>query len=148
MQPASPETLVIAGDTRELRVLIGDQDYRVRPMRVPQIERFLREGGADLTTTLSSAFAGESAAGVAWPELIVTHGARLRLAVHIATGIPQAVIDDLDPAGLIRVTEGVLQVNLDFFVQRVRPALGSLVMRMMQIAQRASPRSSPTASPH
>lgn len=147
MTPVSPETLVIGGDTRELRVAIAEETYTLRPMSVPQIERFISDGGAGLTAALSGAFASESDA-VQWAPLIVEHGPRLRLALHVASGVPLPVIEDLDPASLIQFTDVVMGLNLNFFVQRVRPALGNLVGTMMRIAQRASPRSSPTASRH
>lgn len=147
MTPASPEALVIGGDTREVRVLIADIEYALRPMTLPQIERFVRDGGSELTAALSSAFAGESTAAD-WLVLVTDHGPRLRQALHVASEVPQAVIDSLTLAGTIQLAQTVLQVNLDFFVQRVRPALGSLVKTVVQIAQRASPKGSPTASRH
>lgn len=147
MTPVSPETLVIGGDKRKLRVRIDDTWYVLQPMSVPQIERFISEGGAGLTAALSGAFAGESGS-VEWAPLIVEHGPRLRVALHVASGVPLPVIEGLDPAELIQFTDVVMGLNLDFFVQRVRPALGHLVGTMTRIAQRASPRSSPTASRH
>lgn len=143
----TPESLVIGGDTRSLRVIIADVTYTLRPMTVPQIEHFIVEGGPQLTAALTGAFAGESGQPE-WGALIVDHGPRLRLALHIASKVPEDVINALDAAEFVQFTDVVMGLNLDFFVQRVRPAIGKLLGTMTRIAQRASPRSSPTASRH
>lgn len=142
-----PNVLVIAGDPRVQRVELAGTVYALRPMTVPQVEAFVRVGGAGLTGALSAAFAGESER----PDmaaLLLEHGPVLRRALAVATPIPAEHLDALDPAALIQLTDVVLGVNLDFFVQRVRPALGRLIGTVTRIASRASPQIWPTAAQH
>lgn len=145
MTPADPNLLVIGGDTREQRVSIAGQVYVLRPMTLPQIEAFVRVGGAGVVGALTGAFAGESPD---WGHLLVEHGPTLRLALHEATAVPSEVIDGMDAAQLIQFADVAMGLNVDFFVRRVRPALGTLVRTMLLIAQSASPGTSPTASRH
>lgn len=145
MTPADPDLLVIGGDTREQRVSIAGQVYALRPMTLPQIEAFLRVGGAGAVGALTGAFAGENPD---WALLLLEHAATLRQALHEATAVPREVIDSMDAAQLVQFADVAMGLNVDFFVRRVRPALGSLVRTMLQIAQSASPGTSPTASRH
>lgn len=148
MNPADPDVLVIGGDTRTQRVKIADTVYTLRPMTAPQIEAFVRLGGPELVNAVTGLFAGESAAAPNWPALVQQHEADLRHVLAACSEIPAEVIAALNGAELIQLTDVVMELNLDFFVQRVRPALGRLLMTVSRIARRASPATSPTASRH
>ena len=144
---ADPNVLVIAGDQRVMRLVIGERTFEVRPMPLPVLEEFVRVGGTGLMRALNAAFAGESATPD-WPAIILEHGPSVRRAVQVASGVPQDTVDALDLGQMLRLTDAVLGLNIDFFVQRVRPALGSLVRTMSEVAQRASRAHSHSAAQH
>jgi hypothetical protein len=139
-----PNVLVIGGDKKSLPVTVCGEAFTLRPMPVPAIEAFVREGGIAL---FKASFAGESAS-LDWENLIGESGPVLRRVIAIATEVPQDLVDRLDAEDLIRLATAALELNLDFFVRRARPALGGLLMTMTQIARSASPRTSQTASRH
>lgn len=146
MNPVSPDVLVIGGDTRVQRVSLAGVEYELRPMSVPQIERFVREGGPELINALGAVFAGETRPD--WAAVVEQHEARLRAVLSDASKVPREAIEALDSASLIQFTNAVLDLNLDFFVQRVRPALGQLMRTMSRLAPLVSARTSQTALRH
>lgn len=126
--------MVIGGDARSQRVVIAGTEYTLRPMATPVIPGVVRIAG----DALDAVFAGESRTLRDWLPVLETHGPALREAVALASGIPQAVVDELDAVGFLQLADVMLDLNLDFFVQRARPAMGRMLATVGRIAQRAS----------
>lgn len=131
----------IGGDTREERVSIAGIKYVLRPIAVGLVPLFLREGGAAIAALL-----GSDDESPDWLALIEQHGEALVRAVSIATGIRFETVQALDVPAFIELASLTLRLNMDFFIQRARPAIGRLVSSLALIAQQASSRNS-TATP-
>ncbi len=119
--------------------LIGGKSVTVAPLRVRQIPPFLRAAGP----ALSGLFAGDLAGALA------THGEALIEAVAVATGEPAEWLGELEADEFLRLAVEVVEVNADFFVRRVSPALETTVTRLtaaMTPGATPSPSSSPAAS--
>jgi len=63
------------------------------------------EGSGDLLTTI---------------EL---HGERMIEAVQIATGVPRPELDSMMADDFVRLASAVIEVNADFFISRLLPAM-------------------------
>ena len=63
-------------------------------------------------------------------------------AVSVATGKPQEQIGDMRPDQLINLVGAVVEVNIDFFVRSLAPALGNLVDIGKRLVDRLGPTSS------
>lgn len=112
----TPRELTIAGATLE-----------VLPLRVGQIPPFLRAAGPLIAEI-----------GLAQPDwiyLFSEHGERLIEAIGIAVGRPAAWVAALEGDEAIRLAAAVLEVNADFFIRRMAPAMVGLA----QALERALP---------
>ena len=94
---------------------IAEEALEITPIKVGEISRILVaiKSFADLLTVDD----------IDWIAVITQHGEQLLAAMAIAARKPQAWIDglSLDEAVLLATT--LFEVNSDFFVQRVAPAL-------------------------
>jgi len=99
-------------------VTIGQDQITVTPIRIGKLQAFTQaikpiasdvldamEGSGDLLTTI---------------EL---HGDRMIDAVQVATGIERGKLDEMLPDDFVRLTSAVVEVNADFFIKRLLPAM-------------------------
>lgn len=112
----APHELTIAGEA-----------LAVLPLRVGQIPPFLRAAGPLIAEI--------GLARPDWLYLLAEHGERLVAAIGIAVGRPAEWVAALEPDEAIRLAAAVLEVNADFFMRRMAPAMESLA----QALERALP---------
>lgn len=99
-------------------VTIGQDQITVTPIRIGKLQAFTQaikpiasdvldamEGSGDLLTTI---------------EL---HGDRMIEAVQVATGLERGKLDEMLPDDFVRLTSAVVEVNADFFIKRLLPAM-------------------------
>lgn len=100
--------------------VIGGKHVTVAPLKVRQIPPFMRAVGP----ASQALFAGDVAAAVA------LHGEALIEAVAVATGEQAEWLGDLDADEFLRLVGEVVEVNADFFGQRVVPELTRTTNRL------------------
>lgn len=116
--------------------LIGGKSVTVAPLKVRQIPPFLRAAGP----------AAQALFGGDLPGALARHGEALIQAMAVATGEPETWLGDLDADDFLRLVGEVVEVNADFFAQRVTPALEATVAKLTQaLTPGATP--SPSSSP-
>lgn len=99
-------------------VQVGENTVTVTPIRMGNLQAFTQaikpiasdvldamEGSGDLLTTI---------------EL---HGERMIEAVQIATGVPRPELDSMMADDFVRLASAVIEVNADFFINRLLPAM-------------------------
>lgn len=134
---------VIGGDPRLQRISIDGVEYIIRPIAMGDFPALMTEGGAAIDVLLDA-----SGTNVNWRGLLVTHNAQVIAAVAIAARIPREVVAGLGGEAFIQLASIVLALNMDFFVQRVRPALGNLLLQIGRLGAKASAETSTTARSH
>lgn len=138
----TPSVTTLGGDPRSVVVRIGETDHVVRPILAVDVQRFLTVGGDAVRALLNGG------AETDWGELLATHTDQVIEALAIATRIPQIEVEQLPAVDLIEMAGVTMQLNLDFFVQRARPAIGRLLINLGRIVQHASaPNSTPQRQP-
>ena len=132
----------IGGDPRSMRIALGDHqvEYTLRPICAAAVAPFLASGGDPVRELLNSGSDAD------WVDLVQRHTPALIDALPIATEISREVIAELNAADLIELCAVTMQLNLDFFVRRARPAIGKLLIDLGRVVQHAS-RTTSTAPP-
>lgn len=100
----APARIEVAGETLEIWPLVVIQIPAILRAARPVVEA-LRRGESDIL------------------GLLADHGDRLLEAVAIATGRTRAWVDALPADDLVRLAGVVVEVNADFFVRRLLPAI-------------------------
>lgn len=118
MSEASAQVSVVA-DLRSDEVVVGGTPVAITPLKVGRIPAFraadgerLLKLGVELPRELK-----------AWEDAIVLGDGQLLSALAIATGLSREVIEDQTLDVIVRLVGRVAEANLDFFVQRLVPAL-------------------------
>lgn len=130
MPPTSDEFDVITPQGRE--VVIGGQPLLITPMTIAQIPptmraiKRIRTALGDSTNTLDLANLDPDAV----LTLLADGGEDLIDAVVAATGHPLEVIGHAQAHEFVDLFAVVVEVNSDFFIQRVLPAFGSILQRV------------------
>lgn len=100
---------------------LNDVDYTIKPITVGQVPRLLRLLGPAI-----SEFSG----GALDKDLVVTmlseHGDQLLEAVALMSNAPQDVVGAMTPDDFIALAMAVVEVNTDFFVNRLVPTMEDL----------------------
>jgi CelD/BcsL family acetyltransferase involved in cellulose biosynthesis len=125
-----------------INVDAGGKTHAILPLKVRQIPGFLR--------AIQPVFGPLADGNIA--AALVQGGDSLAEAVAIATGQPIDWVQDLYPDDLLRLTSAIIEVNADFFVQRVSPELAKInakVLALTTVGTTPSPSSLPedTATP-
>jgi hypothetical protein len=111
-------------DPTDHKVTVAGQSITVRPLTIGQLPRFVRairpaaphlRGDEDLD----------------WLALVADHGEALIWAAAIATGIDEKEIESLAPDEFVLLCGAIFEVNVDFFVQRLGPAIERASDRMV-----------------
>ncbi len=116
-------------------VKIGVEELTIRPLRVGQLPAFLRAVGPVF----------EAFATLDIEALMVQHSDRLIECCAIATDRPRAWVEDLEIDTFLELVTALIEVNRDFFVRRVAPAIEALIEKYAP-ALSSSP-AGPTDSP-
>lgn len=93
---------------------------------IPQLVRLLRPVLASLDTNPADAAGIEITSDLVM-ELVVDHAPALFEATALCAGKPRGYIEGADPADFIALALKVVEVNRDFFIQRIAPLLGGLL---------------------
>lgn len=132
-------------DLRSVVVEIGGKPITITPLKVGRIPAFRAAGGERLLA-LGAALPTDPAV---WFATLSQDNGQLLDALSVASGVSRAEIDDLYPDVLVTLIAAVAEVNLDFFVQRLIPALAGarrdLAVQLGEAAVRMQ-RSMPAAS--
>jgi hypothetical protein len=115
--PPVPETVVIAGETIE-----------ISPLKVGELPAFLRA---------IRPFAEHLGAEVDWLRLFGERGEDVVIALSVAVRRPRDWVAGLPLDAAIRLAEVVVEVNADFFIRQVTPALLRLGGRIETISSTA-----------
>lgn len=111
---ASVEGLeVIVPPVRTLR--FAGRDVEVRPLKVGQLPGVMQAlAGVDLAQGLDTG---------GLPDLVAAHGDRVIDAVVIATRLPREAVEEAELDEFAALLAALVEINSDFFVRRVLPAL-------------------------
>lgn len=120
------------------RIDVGGKPLDILPLRVRQIPAFARAVGGAAHLLMG----GNLAAAVA------LHGEDIIKAMAVATGESDDYLGDLLPDDFLLLVATVMEVNADFFVQRVAPQIQAIQCKVKVRMDGAmpSPSSSPTAT--
>lgn len=97
-------------------IVVGGKTLQITPLRVRQIPAFLREVGP----------AGSLLMGGNVAQAVALHGEGIARAMAVATGESEDSIGDLLPDAFLELVGVVMEVNADFFGQRVAPQIAAL----------------------
>lgn len=95
----------------------------VVPLTVGQLPAFAR-AIRPLAPTLQSG-------GADWLDLLAEHGEAMIESVGIGTGLTPADLHGLPPDEFVALAAAVMEVNMDFFVRRLAPAVSAVAEKMM-----------------
>lgn len=105
-------------------VMFAGREIQVRPLTIGQIPGVMRAlKGVDLSRGLDLADV---------PALIADHGEGVMLAVSVATGVTLDEVKASPVDEFVALLTAVIEVNADFFVQRVAPVLNGALARVGQ----------------
>lgn len=105
-------------------VTIAGRTVSVVPLTIGQLPRFVRaiQPAAPLLA------GGED---IEWLPLVAEHGEALIEAAAVATGIEVQDLEALAPDEFVLLCGAIFEVNVDFFVQRLAPAMERASDRMV-----------------
>ncbi len=124
--PAVPVSIDIGGETVDLT-----------PLKVGELPAFVRA---------IRPFAQHITSDVDWLALFGERGDDAVIALSVAVRRPREWVADLPLDAAIRMAEAVFEVNADFFIRQVTPALLRLAGRIGQIGESFSSGSLPTGT--
>lgn len=106
----------------KVAVTIKGERYEFGALEVGQLPAFaraIRPMGEAVSAILDG---GQFTLGTLL-DMMADHGEHVIEAVALATGIPVAVINKAKPDELLPAVRGAFEVNRDFFLRRLMPAL-------------------------
>lgn len=107
-------------------ITVRGETLQLSPLTIRQIPKFARAiqpGFAKLAIAADALLDGSPLGPQEWVDLLADHGDSLIDAAAVATGKPIEWLDTLDPADFLALVTGIVQVNADFFAQRLAPTL-------------------------
>jgi len=123
----------------EKPISVGGRELTLRPLTIGQLPGFARALKVALPS-LSALMEGDrNVDAEAIAELIGEHGESVLEALAIASRLPRAEIDALDPVAALELVAEVLAINRDFFVRRLAPALTKAREAMTPASDGAGP---------
>ncbi len=117
--PPVPHTLEIAGETLELT-----------PLKIGELPAFVRA---------IRPFAQHIGVEVDWLALFGERGEDVVVALAVAARRPREWVAQLSLDAAIQLAEAVFEVNADFFIRQVTPALLRLAGRIGTLGESAGP---------
>ncbi len=110
----------------EVSLTLDGRGLTVTPVRLGQLPAFVRA---------VEPFAKQLASGpLDLVGLLAEHGVRVISALEAATGQPREWIESLALDDAVRLAAAVLEVNADFFVQRVLPSITDALQKIESIS--------------
>lgn len=119
-------------------VTVAGVDVELTPIRLGELPRLL---------AAVRPLADEFSSNPDWMALLSRHGEAVLDLLTIATRRERAWINDLPLDDAVQLAAAVFEVNADFFVQRVVPAVQAAADRIQPILSSAGMRSSLGSSP-
>lgn len=116
---------------------IGGETVDLTPLKVGELPAFVRA---------IRPFAQHITTEVDWLPLFGERGDDAVIALSVAVRRPREWVAELPLDAAIRLAEAVFEVNADFFIRQVTPALLRLAGRIAQIGESFSSGSSATAT--
>lgn len=120
------------------RVTVAGRDFALTPIRMGQIAAFSRRIMPVSGLILSGQYV----------QAVTDHYEPCREAIAIATGAEAEWLDSLLPTDFLRLVQAVVEVNGDFFVQRLTPLIFAMQAQassvIAQIGQPSLPSSENT----
>lgn len=115
-----PETIVVT---------VKGQDVEVRQIKVGQLTKVMRIAYPfyDKLRALKDAAQKNGGTSLDLYQLVFEHGDSVLEIVALLTGKDKAWVEDMDVDELVALFSAIVEVNLDFFIQRVLPSLSKLV---------------------
>ena len=124
MNTESSENTSAIEDSRNIEVEIHEKIYPIMPIKVKQIpslmaacESFIDafSGADDIEGTLKSVF--------------FKHSNDMIKAITVASNIPKNIVDELELDELLTLAMAIVEVNMDFFVNRLVPMFQTIPER-------------------
>lgn len=116
-------------------VVINGESLTIKPFKFAQLPKVFK-----LVQPIVDTLNGLQ--GLSKPALITTliaeHGERVIELIMLVTGKDKAWAEDLDTDDGIRVLGAVLEVNYDFFIRAVMPAITGRISQIAQTGQTSS----------
>jgi hypothetical protein len=106
------ETLVPAGQV----VTVAGREIRIMPLTIGQLPAFVRA-----IQPAAPYLSGDQ--DLDWLALVAEHGEALIEAAAVATGIESKEIEAMAPDEFVLLCGAIFEVDLDFFVHRLAPAM-------------------------
>lgn len=129
--PLQPVSIEISGET-----------LSITPIRVGEVPALLA-AIQPFADQFSDQLAG---AEPDWLAILSTHGTALLRTLALASRQPQAWIDDLPLDASIALATTLFEVNADFFVQRVKPAVQEASLRIHACLDPVAPGRTPSTA--
>jgi hypothetical protein len=110
---------VIASEPRPPVLFMG-RAVEVRPLtvgQIPAITRVLRG------VNIQAVFTGDKIADIDFMGLVADHGDQMIGAVAIASGMKSDEVAQAAPDEFIELARAIIEVNSDFFIQKVVPQI-------------------------
>ena len=111
-------------------VCIQNEDIEITPLKFKQFGVFIRTVKPIVSCVNEMINQDESQMTVQIAELLSEHCDNVLKAVSIATGKSEDWVGQLNLADAIDLTQTVIEVNLDFFVQRMMPTFNQAVQNL------------------
>lgn len=111
-----------------MQITISDKTIAIAPVKVRDMPAFL----AAIEPVAAELASGDIAGA------IMRRAESIIAATAIGAGIDRAWLDEQTPDVLAQLAAAVLEVNADFFVRRVLPAIQASAERLTQSVQTAS----------
>jgi hypothetical protein len=118
-------------------IRVGGQEHQVQPMTWEQAAQVL-ENLAPLMAQMPALGGGSLRAQDVLPLLAVNRDAVLDFCV-IAGGFSDADVLSLSPAHLVELLLGLVEVNIDFFVQSLQPMVQGMQARLAALGAKVAP---------
>lgn len=107
-----------------IEVEVRGETVSVKPLTVDKIPLFAR-------AIRPCVPALQGVGGQDWLRLLAEHGESMIDSVGIATGIEREGFNGLPPDEFVVLASAVMEVNMDFFVRRLAPAVSAAAEKMM-----------------
>ena len=121
----------------EVSLTLDGRGLTVTPVRLGQLPAFVRA---------VEPFAKQLASGpFDLLELLADHGQQVVRALEVATSQPREWIESLAIDDAVRLAAAVLEVNADFFVQRVLPSITDAAQKLGAVLTTSLPTGSSTS---
>lgn len=102
---------------RPVALDVAGKKLEILPIKVGKLPAFIRAVAPFI------AVFGQRRTEIDFVALLGEHGDAVLDACAIGAGVDRAWIDELDAAQLVRVAQAVVEVNMDFFIRNLTPAI-------------------------